>query len=204
MSTEPQARATVTEETLAAYLDSLLLEGGEFSPPAAFPLPRSPDPAPAPAATPPAPPAAAAAPRYRLVRMLGLTLAIPEAGIVELIPAVSLTPPAPGDPAWSAGETRWRERRIPVADPAAWLLASGQRAAFPGPPVARVRAALIIAGGRLAIGCESVADSVPVEPAEVNWRQPDPAGRRRPWLAGTVAERGWVVIDPAALAGMLA
>ena len=74
----------------------------------------------------------------------------------------------------------------------AGLVLPADRAALD--PVTRGRAAslLVIDDGRWALACKQIGEVVALDRSEVKWRS---TASKRPWLAGTVSERGCALLD---------
>lgn len=187
-------------DALQGYLDGLLREAAPGPAPPAAPqagAARAPAPAAAPERPSGEPPEWARGGFQALLFNVGpLRLAVPLVRLHGVLPWPEAISAVPGQPAWSLGLMRHRERNVRVVDTASLVGApggAGQRAA-----PANV---LIVGDGGWGLAADAIGDVLRLEPGEVKWRS---AQGRRPWLAGTLLERLCALLDTDAFAGMLA
>lgn len=196
-----QAALMPVDQALASYLEGLLTEPGAESPqavPVSKPIP--------PPVSAPKPMAAAAAgaalPDWarsdfpvQIIRVAGLTVAVPAARIHSVVmgPTVGpLTLHLPG----TLGTLILDSRTVRVVDTAYWLVPPEHRPAPCGVPVA-----VLVIDGNWGLACDGVLPVETLTPAAIRWRS---ARTQRRWLAGTVAARGLAILDPTGLTAEIA
>lgn len=137
-----------------------------------------------------------------LFTVAGLTLAVPLIelhGIVEW-DAGAVTP-MPGHAAFYLGLLHYRERSVPIIDPAPLVLPAERQRQLGGDPRDRVARVVMIDEGRWGLACDAVHEVVTLQPQQVRWRTRRTARR---WLAGTVIDHMCALLDTRAFAGLLA
>ena len=217
---EPRVRTELlptAQDALQGYLDSLLREATRAPVLRAVPERGAPQPAaaaaPAPAAVPAregaavddaTPGRAAGSPpdwardgfQALLFNVGSLRLAVPLVRLHGVLPWPEAIAAMPGQPSWSLGLMRHRDRNVRVVDTATLVGVPGDGGQRPVPSNV-----LIVGDGEWALAADSISDVLHLEPGEVKWRS---AQGRRPWLAGTLLERLCALMDTDAFAGMLA
>ena len=136
-----------------------------------------------------------------LFTVAGLTLAVPLIelhGIVEW-DAGAVTP-MPGHAAFYLGLLHYRERSVPIIDPAPLVLPAERQRRL-GDPRDRVARVVMIDEGRWGLACDAVHEVVTLQPQQVRWRTRRTARRG---LAGTVIDHMCALLDTRAFAGLLA
>ncbi|MES2684481.1 MAG: chemotaxis protein CheW [Pseudomonadota bacterium] len=128
----------------------------------------------------------------------GLTLALPQAAVAEVLSMPGDADPLPGPLA--VGLAIHDEFPLWLADLAAMVLPAARHAVLP-PAAERLTHALRLRGSEWALCVEAAPEKLVLKPDEI---QPRGAGSTRPWLAGTVLARGLAVLDVAGLNALLA
>lgn len=191
-------------DALQGYLDGLLREATPAAPRREAPPPATAQPAAPEGAVEALPGRAAGGPpewaqegfQALLFNVGPLRLAVPLVRLHGVLPWPETIAAMPGQPSWSLGLMRHRERNVRVVDTASLVgvpTGAGQR-----PPPANV---LIVGDGGWGLAADAIGEVLRLEPTEVKWRS---AQGRRPWLAGTLLERLCALLDTDAFAGMLA
>lgn len=128
----------------------------------------------------------------RLIEVAGLTLAVPLAQLVELLPMpMDVSPPA-GPPSLVLGEFACRGEQVRVVDTARLILPAERAAVLDRDAGERSRHLVVIAVGRWALACSRIGDVIEVDNADITRRRP---GSRRQWLAGTLTGRRCALLD---------
>lgn len=127
----------------------------------------------------------------QLFSAAGITLAVPLSDLAGVISVQQQLGPVPGQSPLVIGSVSWQGVESQVVDTAGLVLPA-DRAALD--PVTRGRAAslLVIDDGRWALACKQIGEVVALDRSEVKWRS---SASKRPWLAGTVSERGCALLD---------
>lgn len=127
----------------------------------------------------------------QLFSVAGITLAVPLSDLAGVISVQQQLGPVPGQSPLVIGSVSWQGVESQVVDTARLVLPA-DRAALD--PVTRGRAAslLVIDDGRWALACKQIGEVVALDRSEVKWRS---TASKRPWLAGTVSERGCALLD---------
>ena len=127
----------------------------------------------------------------QLFSAAGITLAVPLSDLAGVISVQQQLGPVSGQSPLVIGSVSWQGVESQVVDTAGLVLPA-DRAALD--PVTRGRAAslLVIDDGRWALACKQIGEVVALDRSEVKWRS---SASKRPWLAGTVSERGCALLD---------
>jgi purine-binding chemotaxis protein CheW len=143
-------------------------------------------------------PAESAMPLHvQLFRVGGLTLALPVSALVAVVDNTDLTSsPAPGITG-ECGRLCYPHGEIRVVALAPWVLPAG----YAIPSLPDRYPILVIDDGRWGLACDAVGERVVLEPATVRWRS---SRTQRRWLAGTVAQPGYAILDAPQMAALLA
>lgn len=131
--------------------------------------------------------ALASEPGYQLIRLGGLTLGIPTQAIAEVVTGAAQWTPASAVRTGVLGSYSGTSGTYTVVDTAALLV--------PGSALqttAAGKCAVLLAGQRWALACDSIGARITPDPAQVNWRG---AQGKRPWLAGTLREPTCALLD---------
>jgi len=225
-----ETRLADQAEALSVYLEALLVERPASLPVAVPPAPPRPIielpatalrvvtdmPATAPVETPVAPVEAASAkaesstsnvPDWAaapfpclLLKVRGLSLALPLVKLHRILPWTEPTP-IPGYQNWLLGMLQQDQSdlaNLRVVDTALLVMPElVERVVAAIPP----RHIVTIGRGEWGLTCESVSQVITLDPSKIRWRS---ARTRRPWLAGTAVEHLCAVLDAEQLAGILA
>ncbi len=126
-------------------------------------------------------------PGYQLIRLGTLTLGIPTQAITGVVTnAAQWTPPGVASTTL-LGNYNNGAVTYTVVDTAALLV--------PGTKLQASEAggnALLLAGERWALACDSVGEQITPDPVQVKWRG---AQGKRPWLAGTLRDPSCALLD---------
>lgn len=128
----------------------------------------------------------------------GLRLAVPLIKLQSVVPFPERVARAPGKPPWFRGLFRYRGRHVKVVDTATLVLDRRRTRLEEAdlPP----RKLLVVGTGEWALACRDVGEVMRLRPEQVQWRTR--RGRRR-WLAGTVREHLFALMDIDAFAALL-
>ncbi len=147
----------------------------------------------------PGPPAWGAAPfQSLLIKVAGLSLAIPLAKLNGVIEYTTEITPMPGHSPWFLGLHKARGVQTKVIDTALLIVPQKHR---PPDHAARLRKIVLLDEGRWGLACEEVSEVITLTPESVRWRGPS---SRRPWLAGTALEHMCALLDTDAFVELLA
>ena len=132
-----------------------------------------------------------------LLRMQGLTLALPLVKLNRILPWVEPTP-IPCYASWLLGviQVEGMQRQVKVVDTAAFVTPE-RKPAEPRTP----QHIVMIGEGEWALTCEDVSSIITIDPGKVRWRT---SRTKRPWLAGTVIEHLCALMDAEEFATLLA
>jgi purine-binding chemotaxis protein CheW len=131
-----------------------------------------------------------------LLRMEGLTLALPLVKLNRILPWTELTP-IPCYASWLLGvlQVDGLKRQVKVVDTAGFVTPERKPAAPKTP-----QHIVMIGEGEWALTCEDVSSIITIDPDKVRWRT---SRTKRPWLAGTVIEHLCALMDAEQLAELL-
>jgi purine-binding chemotaxis protein CheW len=134
-----------------------------------------------------------------LLKVRGLSLALPLVKLHRILPWTEPTP-IPGYVNWLLGMLRQDQDGLPnlkVVDTALLVMPElVERGASDVPP----QHIVTIGDGEWGLTCESVSEVLTIDPAKVRWRT---VRTKRPWLAGTAVEHLCALLDAEQLAEML-
>ena len=181
----------------------------EAPPPVTVRVDTPPAPTPAPTLAAAAATTAAAAPDWAaaapfpclLLKVRGLSLALPLVKLHRILPWTEPTP-IPGYQGWLLGmlqQDQGELANLRVVDTA--LLVMPELVEKGGAAPVAPQHIVIIGNGAWGLTCESVSEVIILDPSKIRWRS---ARTRRPWLAGTAVEHLCAVLDAEQLAEMLA
>jgi purine-binding chemotaxis protein CheW len=131
-----------------------------------------------------------------LLRMAGLTLALPLVKLNRILPWTELTP-IPCYASWLLGvmQVDGIKRQVKVVDTLGFVTPE-RKPAEPKTP----QHIVMIGEGEWALTCEDVSSIITIDPNKVRWRT---SRTKRPWLAGTVIEHLCALLDVEELAKLL-
>jgi purine-binding chemotaxis protein CheW len=133
-------------------------------------------------------------------KVAGLSLAIPLVKLNGVIPWSDEITPMPGHSAKFLGLLRRLDQNVKVIDTAQVVLPDKYSSDTLGPAEERISNILIMDEGRWGMACDEIGEVVTLESSNVRWRT---SKGKRPWLAGTVLERLWALLDTDAFVDLL-
>jgi purine-binding chemotaxis protein CheW len=128
-----------------------------------------------------------------LLKVNGLTLALPLVTINRILPWEEPSY-LPGYVSWLLGIVHHQDLNVRVVDTATLVMPEILRRApepvLPGQDEGR--RIVLIAEGRWGLVCDSVSEVVTLDPDKIRWRS---SRTKRPWLAGTVVDQLCALLD---------
>ncbi|MCC5450441.1 chemotaxis protein CheW [Rheinheimera sp. UJ51] len=127
----------------------------------------------------------------------GLKVAVPLTelgGIHELSTITSLF----GKPNWFRGVMLYREQKINVVDTARWVMPEKYNETLA--QELNYNYLIMLGSSNWGLCCESLIDTISLEPEEVKWREHE---GKRPWMAGLIKEHMCVLLEVDELIALL-
>jgi purine-binding chemotaxis protein CheW len=137
-----------------------------------------------------------------LLKLQGLSLALPLVKLHRILPWTEPTL-IPGYVPWLLGMVRTEglDRNLRVVDTARFIMPERLPPATDAVPAGNSFHHIVMIGeGEWGLTCEDVSEVITIDPSKVRWRT---SRSKRPWLAGTVVEHLCALLDAEQLAEML-
>lgn len=133
-----------------------------------------------------------------LLKVQGLSLALPLVKLHRILPWSEPTP-IPGYAAWLLGllPLEGQDRALRVVDTAGLVMPERPIAPADRIPPKHI---VMVGEGEWGLTCEDVSNVITITPQQVRWRS---ERTKRPWLAGTVVEHLCALLDAEKLADLL-